>query len=201
MNLVQPNIIEVNTIQGAKDYISQDGFFSTDYVLYTAAVARKCEAFSRVVDLTNEEKEILMMAAYLHNTGRFLEEMKSPIHQRNAYITLSELGWNNDVCLLVLHHLDAYGLRKLIAPSSTDNLFKEPLPERLSVLNDILTLSSLLTGPKGQRVTLEERVELGIQRYHASHVRVRHLLNLTRKAQSWLNNLFAGDLDKFDIKR
>lgn len=194
MTLNKEPLLEVNTIQAAKDYISQDGFYTTDYMLYTVAVARKCKSFGRIIGLSEEEIDLLLMAAYLHNAGRFIEEKKSRIHQHNAYITLKNLGWNEDVCLLILHHLDGYGLRKLIAPTSSTHVFKEPLPARLETLNQILTLSSLITGPKGESVTLEERIELGVKRYNENHIRVKHLRNLANNAQSWVNKLFFGNI-------
>lgn len=188
--------MSINTIESARDYISREGFLNEDSLKYTEAVVRKANGFADIFNLPEEDKTILSIAAYLHHIGRFLEERKSPMHQHNAYITLSDLGWDNDVCLLVLYHLDAPGLRKLIAPNSAGNLFHQELPPRLDVLDKILTLACLLTGPQGQDITLAERVLLAEEKYNLGHIRARHLRNITVKAQEWLATLFIGNLKR-----
>lgn len=131
---------------------------------HVTAVAARAEMFAERIDL---DAPALISAAWLHDIGYSPRIQSVGFHPLDGARCLRATGWPDDVCDLVAHHTCARleaERRGLLEPLDAE-FVDRPSPER-----DALWAADATTGPDGQPLTLQERVDEVIVRYGREHV-------------------------------
>jgi hypothetical protein len=112
--------------------------------------------------LATRESETLVAAAWLHDVGYAPALQSSGFHPLDGARYLDRRGFSADVIALVAFHSGARIEAELRGLSGTlDDEFGRPDPDLL----DFLTFCDMTTGPRGQRMTVDERLEEILERY------------------------------------
>ena len=124
-------------------------------------VAAQAEVLSAA--LPEAEREDLISAAWLHDIGYSPELTDTGLHALDGARYLRCEGWPARVVGLVAHHS---GARFEAAERGLlDELSEFPFED--SPLLDALALADLTTGPAGERVSYEDRIDEILRRYSA----------------------------------
>jgi hypothetical protein len=103
--------------------------------------------------LSQYDRAYLIAAAYLHDMGYAPELQKTGFHPLDGATYLRSLG-KERLALLVAHHSEARFEAQLRGLS----LALDAFPRERSAVADALTYCDLTTGPKGEPVSLKERI-------------------------------------------
>jgi putative nucleotidyltransferase with HDIG domain len=126
---------------------------------HTIGVARRAEELTAT--LSDEDAEVLLAAAWLHDIGYADQVTDTGFHPLDGARYLDRLGWPRRISALVAHHSDAASV------ACVRNLHHElsayPLEE--SAVADALTYADQTVGPDGQRMTLCERLADMLRRH------------------------------------
>lgn len=120
-----------------------------DHVLAVGEKARRVAS-----QLGQAEGQILVASAYLHDIGYAERLVKTRLHQIDGARWLTELGLTS-IASMVAHHseagveLELRGHQELLEP------FERPDQH----LADALTYCDVTTGPSGEDLSLDERIE------------------------------------------
>ncbi len=126
---------------------------------HVQAVATRADEVSSVVDVG--ERDLLVAAAWLHDIGYAPELETTGCHPIDGARHLERCGFPARLAALVAHHSGARfeaEVRGLV-----DELAPYPLEE--SPVMDALVYADMTTGPQGQRLTFDERIEEILTRY------------------------------------
>lgn len=132
---------------------------------HSAGVASAAASLARM--FTEEDAELLVAAAWLHDIGYCAELLDTGFHPLDGARHLRALGAPDRLCWLVANHTGAWaeaesrGLAALLAGE---------FPAEVSPLADALTYADITTGPAGQPLSAEERIAEILERYEAGHV-------------------------------
>jgi hypothetical protein len=125
---------------------------------HVAAVAERARRVASV--LPTNERPVLVAAAYLHDVGYAPGLQRTGAHQLDGARYLRDLGHERLACL-VAHHSEArFELELRGLEDELDSYKREE-----SVLTDALSYCDMMTGPAGERMTLEDRVAEVQRRY------------------------------------
>ena len=126
--------------------------------LHTQGVVKKASQLLHVV--SEEDRPVLIAAAYLHDIGYAPSLQKTGFHPLDgAYYLLSQN--QRRLASLVAYHSGAEFEAQL--RDLTTNL--QQIPRECSIVADALTYSDLLTGPKGSEISFDERLTDIFRRY------------------------------------
>ncbi len=131
---------------------------------HVQAVAARAEAIGHVI---GRDAKLLVAAAWLHDVGYSPDLAETGFHPLDGARWLRRIGFDAQVTALVAHHSCAWieaGHRGL-----ADELAAEFPPEE-SALADALTYCDMVTGPTGERMTVEERLAEIEARYASDDV-------------------------------
>jgi hypothetical protein len=120
-----------------------------DHVLAVGAKARRI-----VAAFDGVEAELLVASAYLHDIGYAPALVDTGLHQIDGARWLSSQGCS-DLAGLVAHHSAAHVELRLRGQQE----LLEPFPRPAHSLAAALAYCDITTGPEGQGVTLDERIE------------------------------------------
>jgi len=123
---------------------------------------------SRLAGLTEEDKYLLMKAVALHAINK---------NKRQAFDYLRIKGWDEEVCLLVLHSWEVLDLTKL--------------PEDLHVIHRILIISSICSSQQGWLQTIPRGLNNILKtcktQYDKDYARI-----VADSARVWLDDFSRG---------
>jgi hypothetical protein len=112
--------------------------------------------------LATREAEALVAAAWLHDVGYAPALQSTGFHPLDGARYLARRGFDAGVVALVAFHSGARIEAELRGLSDAlDDEFSRPDPGLL----DLLTFCDMTTGPRGQRMTVDERLEEILERY------------------------------------
>jgi putative nucleotidyltransferase with HDIG domain len=119
---------------------------------HTIGVARRAEELA--VTLDDDDSEVLLAAAWLHDIGYADQVKDTGFHPLDGARHLDRLGWPRRISALVAHHSDAASV------ACARGLHRElsAYPPEESAVADALTYADQTIGPGGQRMTLSERI-------------------------------------------
>jgi HD superfamily phosphodiesterase len=136
---------------------------------HTQGVASRAREIATVVDPV--DRELLIAAAYMHDVGYAPELAAHGFHPLDGALWLREQGLDR-LASLVAHHSAARFEAEAHGLSDVLDLFDD----EQSPVSDALAYSDLTTGPRGERVTVAERLS-EIERRYGSDSLVAHALN------------------------
>lgn len=116
--------------------------------------------------LEAEEAELLVASAWLHDIGYSSELADTGFHPLDGARFLRSSGAPARLCRLVANHTGA--LFEAEARGLALTLTSE-FPAEASLLADCLTFVDLVSGPQGENMTPEERIDEILRRYAAGH--------------------------------
>jgi putative nucleotidyltransferase with HDIG domain len=111
--------------------------------------------------LPDADRDELISAAWLHDIGYAPELADTGLHSLDAARYLRQAGWPERIVNLVAHHS---GARFEAAERGVDSSLAE-FPFKDSALLDTLALADLTTGPAGEQVTYDQRINEILSRY------------------------------------
>lgn len=127
--------------------------------LHVAAVARKAEIIHGVVAAGSQD--ILLAAAWLHDVGYAPALVDTKLHSLDGAYYLQRVGCYPRLCALVAHHSGARFEAEERGLSA--ELAEFPLED--SPVMDALVYADLTTGPRGQDMGYDERIDEILVRY------------------------------------
>lgn len=132
---------------------------------HVKAVAHKVKALADQL-LDDDEVIVATVASWLHDIGYGPALAKTGFHPLDGARWLEELECDKRIVNLVAHHSFA------AIEAKERGLQKEMLAyeNEKGLVVDILLYADLTTGPEGQTVTVEERIDEIISRYGEDHV-------------------------------
>lgn len=136
---------------------------------HVAGVASCAHALCEALD---RDGTALVAAAWLHDIGYALQVHSTGFHPLDGARYLAQLGYEAEVVGLVAFHSGARveaELRGQLGPLETE--FAPPDPDLLA----LLTYCDMTTGPRGQRMTLDQRLEDIFERYDPRDVVYRSI--------------------------
>ncbi|MEU7612954.1 HDIG domain-containing metalloprotein [Micromonospora sp. NPDC049204] len=135
--------------------------------LHVQAVAAKAEQLAYLV---GDDADLLVAAAWLHDIGYSLAVADTGLHSLDGARWLRRRGFDARVAALVAHHscaayeADERGLGQALASE---------FPREETATSDALWYADMTTGPDGQDLTVDERLEEIRERYGPDDVVTR----------------------------
>lgn len=161
---------------------------------HSAGVATAAASIARV--FSEEDAEILIAAAWLHDIGYCAELLDTGFHPLDGARHLRALGAPDRLCRLVANHTGAWAEA---ASRGVADILAGEFPAEVSPLADALTYADITTGPVGQPLSAEERIAEILERYEAGHIVHRsirqvapELLATVRRVEERLAGVAAG---------
>lgn len=139
---------------------------------HSVGVARRAEQLT--TDWTTSKRKHVTTAAYLHDIGYSSKCRRTGWHPYDGALWLADNGYDLPLCQLVLWHTASWHEGRLRGLLDTAVTRFGP-PDTNSIEVAVLTASDLLTGPTGQPLTIDERVDDIKNRYSSESVVARAL--------------------------
>lgn len=140
--------------------------------LHVQAVAARAIELSSAVHVENDTDEsnaaaetLLVAAAWLHDVGYAPDLVKSGLHAADGADYLRTHGYPARIVNLVAHHS---GARFEAAERGIPEVLAD-YPFVDDVFSDALAAADLTTGPSGERLSYDERIDEVFTRYPANH--------------------------------
>lgn len=142
-----------------------------DRWVHTIGVAQRAEELSVTVE--SAEREVLIVAAWLHDVGYSPALRVTGFHPLDGAMYLHQRGWPNRVCALVGHHSGARFVARALGLDQALSRY----PYEQSCVSDALTLADQTTGPQGQGMSIDERMAEMLIRHgdDSVHAKIHHL--------------------------
>ena len=158
---------------------------------HTKAVASKARSIATAALTSAGDQEALVAAAWLHDVGYGPEVAETGFHPLDG-ARLVEAAGRPRVAALVAHHSGAASEAELrgLAGELAD------FPNEQSAVTDALTYCDLTTGPDGQDMTVDERLDDIEARYGPDHVVTRAV----RAAEPALRAAVARTAQRLEVQ-
>jgi HD domain len=130
-----------------------------DRLAHSQATARRAELLTVAVD--PECALPLVAAAWLHDIGYAPGLRDTGFHPIDGARYLRTIGWPPAICNLVAHHSGARFVARVLQLDSQ----LDPYPFSQNALSDALTVADQTTGPRGQAMTVDERMSDMLKRH------------------------------------
>lgn len=138
-------------------------------------VAATAGELADAVGLSQAERDLVVASAWLHDVGyapALLLSLDSRclgptgFHPLDGAVYLYAEGWPDDLVGLVAHHslADVEALHRGLEPELSQ------YPDRPGLVRDVLWVADLTSGPRGQRLTIDERLTDVVLRYGRDHL-------------------------------
>ncbi len=128
----------------------------------------------RLADRAGIEPAAVTCAAWLHDIGYAQSLHDSGFHPLDGARYLRAHGWDGEICRLVAHHTDA---AQRVERQDLADLLNAEFPCIDGIERDILWTADVTTGPTGERVTLDERIDEIVNRYGVDSGHSRSLMS------------------------
>ncbi|MDQ1289147.1 MAG: hypothetical protein QG622_2713 [Actinomycetota bacterium] len=132
---------------------------SDDRLAHAKAAVRRADEIASVVGPS--DRELLLCGAWLHDVGYGEKIRTVGFHPLDGALALEKLGWPSRLCALVAHHSESRITASALGLS--DQLDRFPREE--GAVTDALVHADLAAGPRGERMSLLERLD-DIERRH-----------------------------------
>lgn len=153
---------------------------------HVAGVASRARMLAQ--SLATRSSGTLVAAAWLHDVGYSPALQSTGFHPLDGARYLARRGFDADVVALVAFHSGARIEAELRGLSGTlDDEFGWPDPDLL----DLLTFCDMTTGPRGQRMTVDERLEEILGRYVPTDVVHRSVASSADQLRATVRNVEA----------
>jgi len=129
---------------------------------HSEAVARRAEFFTITVD--PESAPLLVAAAWLHDIGYAPELCDTGYHPIDGARYLQSVGWPPAICNLVAHHSGARFVARVVKLDRELDSY----PFSQDTLSDALTVADQTIGPRGEAMTVDERMRDMLRRHGPS---------------------------------
>ena len=146
-------------VASAADLTRSILYFNPDRLAHSQAAARHAELLALAVD--QESAPLLVAAAWLHDIGYAPGLRDTGYHPIDGARHLQRLGWPSAICNLVAHHSGA----RFVATVLQLDRQLDPYPFSQDALSDALTVADQTTGPRGEAMTVEERMSDMLRRH------------------------------------
>jgi putative nucleotidyltransferase with HDIG domain len=180
------------SVEHAEDLVSTLLPPSGERWQHTAGVAESARYFARTVPAS--ERELLVVAAWLHDIGYAAELCETGFHPIDGARYLDRLGWPKRLTSLVAHHSGA----RFVAEARGLGTAMAAFPVELSPLSDALTYADQTVGPYGRPYTVEGRMAEMLRRHgpdspqaQAHPARAPYLLGVAARVRGRLHLLAA----------
>ena len=130
-----------------------------DRLAHSQAVARRAEVLNLVVE--PKYAPLLVAAAWLHDIGYAPGLRDTGFHPIDGARHLQTIGWPPAICNLVAHHSGARFVARILHLDRE----LEAYPFSQDAVSDALTVADQTIGPKGQAMTLDERMSDMLKRH------------------------------------
>jgi len=130
-----------------------------DRLAHSKAAARRAEVLTLTV--APEYAPLLVAAAWLHDIGYAPRLRDTGYHPIDGARHLQTIGWPPAICNLVAHHSGA----RFVASILHLDRQLEAYPFSQDAVSDALTVADQTIGPKGQAMTLDERMSDMLKRH------------------------------------
>ena len=138
-------------------------------------VAATAGELADAVGLSQAERDLAVASAWLHDVGyapALLRSLDSRclgptgFHPLDGAVYLYAEGWPDDLVGLVAHHslADVEALHRGLEPELVQ------YPDRPGLVRDVLWVADLTSGPRGQGLTVDERLTDVVLRYGRDHL-------------------------------
>jgi putative nucleotidyltransferase with HDIG domain len=155
------------TVPGARDLAQTVLSGLTDRWRHTIQVARRAEDLA--AGLAPADQRTLLAAAWLHDIGYAEALVETGFHPLDGARFLGREGWPARLCSLVAHHS---GARFVAAARGLAGELRAYREER-SAVADALTYADQITGPRGERLTIEQRLADMLRRHGPDSAQAR----------------------------
>jgi putative nucleotidyltransferase with HDIG domain len=134
-------------------------------------VVRHMQTILPRLELEQETKELLIQAAYLHDVGYSKQLNQYNFHPLDGAVFAQQAGFPKPVIAAVLFHSEAI---ETVRENRNDllpiySLNQKLLDEQDRLFIDLVTYCDVQTSPKGEKVSLDERVQDVVERYGENH--------------------------------
>ncbi|GAA1296192.1 HDIG domain-containing protein [Saccharothrix xinjiangensis] len=138
---------------------------------HTRAVAARARELS--VTVPPGDRDLLVAAAWLHDTGYAATVAATGFHPLDGARHLGRLGWPDRLCALVAHHSGARLLADVVGLVEELDAY----PREEGPVADALTYADQTVDSRGNRVTIGQRLVDVLARHgpDSPHARVHHL--------------------------
>jgi putative nucleotidyltransferase with HDIG domain len=138
---------------------------------HTVAVAARAHHLAVTVD--EADRELLVIAGWLHDIGYSPALRRSGFHPLDGAGYLDRHGWPRRIAALVAHHSGA----QFVADAIGLGPALRPYPAERSAVADARTYADQTTGPAGQLLPIRARLADMLTRHgpHSPQARVHHL--------------------------
>lgn len=127
---------------------------------HTVGVASRAAELADLLRLS-ADRDVLVAAAWLHDIGYAPPLVDTGFHPLDGAVYIDRHGWPMRLAALVAHHS---GARFVAEAHGLDDALARYVAEE-SVVADALTYADQTVGPRGERLSLEERFR-GVLRRH-----------------------------------
>jgi putative nucleotidyltransferase with HDIG domain len=126
---------------------------------HTIAVARRAEEVAGTVD--DADRNDLIAAAWLHDIGYAERIRDTGFHPLDGARHLERLHWPGRISALVAHHSGA----RFVARARGLAGALAAYPDERSAVSDALTYADQTVGPRGERLTITDRLADMLRRH------------------------------------
>ena len=134
---------------------------------HTIGVAARAEELA--VTVTPEDRETLVIAAWLHDIGYSGALAETGFHPLDGADYLDRTGWSARIAALVAHHSGS----AIVAELNGFGRSLAAYPHEISPVADALTYADQTTGPLGQRVDIRSRMDEVLRRHGTESVQAK----------------------------
>ncbi|AEK38877.1 HD domain-containing protein [Amycolatopsis mediterranei] len=150
----------------ATELVSSAAALAEDFVaplgqrwIHVQAVATRAGDLARAVPA--EDRATLVAAAWLHDIGYSPRINHTGFHPLDGARFLRQAGWSGEIVNLVAHHSGA----RFEAEQRGMSVDLKEFPFADNAVLDALVAADLTTGPQGQSLTYDERIQEILRRY------------------------------------
>jgi hypothetical protein len=174
----------MQTILDAKTYVQMLLAEMPDRWHHVEAVAAYADEVSTQLMLSEDEHQVCVMAAWLHDIGYTPSLAKTGFHHLDGALHLRELGLGRIASIVAYH---SSGQDEAFYRGLADDLAS--FAPDLSLASDCVTYADMSIGPNGQRMRLEARIGEITTRYGNSHVVSRGIHTAAPRLRAIFTNI------------
>lgn len=130
-----------------------------DRLKHAKVAVRRAEEIAPVV--VQADRELLLCAAWLHDVGYVVKGGGLGLHGLDGALHLEKEGWPERLCALVAHHSEA----RVTAAALGLTVELSRFEREEGAVADALVHADMASGPRGERMSLVERLD-GIEQRH-----------------------------------
>lgn len=147
-----------------------------DRLAHARVAVRRAEEIASVVEPL--DRGLLLSAAWLHDVGYAESLQVTGFHPVDGAVGLAALGWPDRLCALVAHHSEA----RITAGAMGLGARLEQFPREEGAVTDALVYADMASGPRGERMSLRERLDDIEQRHLGDPLALRRARTARRPA-------------------